>query len=114
MLFSTQDASVLIRKERLNAELDPQDDFTPLETSGKRIVAVPEKMARSFGKSFYEEKSMTDLIRQTAEEWKISLQGRLCSTGIRLDITPYEELKAFIQAELGDLFWEDNTNGQVP
>lgn len=114
MLFSTQDASVLIRKERLNAELDPQDDFTPLETSGKRIVAVPEKMARSFGKSFYEEKSMSDLIRQTAEEWKISLQGRLCSTGIRLDITPYEELKAFIQAELGDLFWEDNTNGQIP
>ena len=114
LLFSTQDASILIRKERLKAELNPEEDFTPLETSGKRVVAVPEQMARSFGKSFYEEKSMTDLIRQTAEEWKISLQGRLCSTGIRLNITPYEEIKAFIQEELGDLFWEENANGQVP
>ena len=85
-----------------------------METSGKRIVAVPEQMAHAFGKNFYEEKSMADLIRQTAEEWKISLQGRLCSTGIRLDITPYEELKAFIQQELGDLFWDDDANGQVP
>ena len=114
MLFSAQDASVLIRKERLKAELDPEEEFTPLETSGKRVVAVPEQMAHAFGKNFYEEKSMADLIRQTAEEWKISLEGRLCSTGIRLDITPYEELKAFIQEELGDLFWEDDTNGQVP
>lgn len=114
MLFSAQDASVLIRKERLKAELDPEEEFTPLETSGKRVVAVPEQMAHAFGKNFYEEKSMADLIRQTAEEWKISLEGRLCSTGIKLDITPYEKLKAFIQEELGDLFWEDDTNGQVP
>lgn len=114
ILFSSQDASVLIRKERLKAELNPQEDFTPLETSGKRIVAVPEQMARSFGKNYYEEKSMKDLVHQTAEEWKISLQGRLCSTGIRLDITPYEDLKIFIQEELGELFWEDGTNGQLP
>ena len=54
------------------------------------------------------------MLRQTAEEWQISLEGRLCSTGIHLDITPYEKLKAFIQEELGDLFWEEDTNGQVP
>ncbi len=114
MLFSALDASVLIRKEWLKAELDPEEDFTPLETSGKRVVAVPEQMAHAFGKNYYEEKSITDLIRQTAEEWQISLEGRLCSTGIHLNITPYEKLKAFIQEELGDLFWEEDTNGQVP
>ena len=109
MLFTTMDASILIRKDRLEAELE--DDCTPLETSGKRVAAVTEDMAHAFGKNFYEEKSMADLILQTAEEWKISLEGRLCSTGIQLNITPYEELKDFIQEELGDLFWEDNTNG---
>ena len=109
MLFTTMDASILIRKDRLEAELE--EDCTPLETSGKRVAAVTEDMAHAFGKNFYEEKSMADLIRQTAEEWKISLEGRLCSTGIQLNITPYEELKAFIQEELGDLFWEDNANG---
>ena len=109
MLFTTMDASILIRKDRLEAELE--EDCTPLETSGKRVAAVTENMAHTFGKNFYEEKSIEDLIRQTAEEWKISLEGRLCSTtGIQLSITPYEELKAFIQEELGDLFWEDNAN----
>ena len=109
MLFSTMDASILIKKERVEADME--EDCTPLETSGKRVAAVSENMAHSFGKNFYEEKSMADLIRQTADEWKICLEGRLCSTGVHLNITPYEELKAFIQEELGDLFWEDNANG---
>ena len=109
MIFTTMDASILIRKDCLEADFE--EDCTPLESRGKRVAAVPENMAHAFGKSFYEEKSMADLIRQTAEEWKISLEGRLCSTGIQLNITPYEELKAFIQEELGDLFWEDNANG---
>ena len=57
---------------------------------------------------------MTELIRQTAEEWKISMEGRLFSTGMKLNITPYEEIKAFIQEELGDLYWEEDVHGQVP
>lgn len=114
LLFTAVDASVLIRKEQLEAELDPDEDFIPLETSGKRVVAVPEERARAFGKNFYEEKSMAELIHQTPEEWKISMEGRLFSTGVRLNITPYEEIRAFIQEELGDLFWEDDIHGQVP
>ncbi len=114
LLFNSMDASVLIRRERLQAEMKSEEDFTPLETSGKRVVAVPEQMAHSFGKSFYEEKSITELIRQTPEEWKINMEGQLFNTGIHLNITPYEEIKAFIQEELGDLFWEDEANGQTP
>ena len=56
---------------------------------------------------------MEELVRQTPEEWKINLEGRLCSTGIQLNVTPYETLKAFIQEELGDLFGEDEANGQA-
>ena len=114
LLFTAVDASALIRRDRLEAEMDPEQAFTPLETSGKRVVAVPEQMAHTFGKNFYEEKSMTELIRQTAEEWKISMEGKLFSTGIKLNITPYEKIKAFIQEELGDLYWEEDIHGQVP
>lgn len=114
MLFAAADASVLIRKDILTAEMDPEEEFTPLETSGKRVVGVPEEMAHAFGKNFYEEKSMTELIRQTAEEWKISMEGRLFNTGTKLNITPYEDIKAFIQQELGDLYWEDEVNGPLP
>ena len=64
MIFTTMDASILIRKDRLEADLE--EDCTPLESRGKRVAAVPENMAHAFGKSFYEEKSMADLIRQTA------------------------------------------------
>ena len=114
MFFSTLDASVLIRKSRLEAEMNVNEDFTPLETSGKRIAAVTEQMAQAFGRNYYEEQSLAELVRQTPEEWKISLDGRLCDTGAKLNITPYEELKAFIMEELGDLFWEDDANGQIP
>ena len=114
LLFTAADASILVRKDRLEAELDPEEEFTPLETSGKRVVAVPEEMAHAFGKNYYEEKSMTELIRQTAEEWKISMEGKLFNTGLKLNITPYEDIRAFIQEELGDLYWEEEVNGQVP
>ncbi len=114
LLFTAADASILVRRDLLEAELDPEEEFAPLETSGKRVVAVPEQAAHAFGKNFYEEKSITELIRQTAEEWKISMEGKLFSTGMKLNITPYEEIKAFIQEELGDLYWEDDVHGRVP
>ena len=50
---------------------------------------------------------MTDLARQTREQWKIRIEGQLFNSGRRLNITPYEELRAFIAEELGDLFLED-------
>ena len=84
----------------------------PLNRSGKRIGAVSGDMTSAFGKDFYEEQSAEELVRQTPEKWKIRLEGRLCSTSQHLQITPYEELKAFIQEELGELFWEDEENGQ--
>lgn len=115
LLFTAADASVLIRPDRLPDEFRADEEgFTPLEKSGKRVVAVPEKAARAFGKSFYEEKSIEDLTKQTQEEWKISMEGQLFNTGIHLNITPYEEIKAFIQEELGELFWEDEANGPLP
>lgn len=112
MFFPTTDAVVLIRKNRLEGAMSEETDFTPLATRGKRVSAVSGEMGKSFGKDFYEEQTAAELVRQTPEEWKISLEGRLCSTGHRLHITPYKELKAFIREELGELFQEDEEDGQ--
>ena len=112
MFFSATDATVLIRKNLLERTVDNSEDFIPLSKRGQRIGAVSRQLSDSFGKNFYEEQTMTELIRQTPENWKIRLEGQLCSSSSRLKITPYEELKAFIQEELGELFWEEDVNEQ--
>lgn len=55
---------------------------------------------------YYEAKSMRDMVQQTREEWQTRIDGQLCSTGEKLNVTSYEELRAFIQQELGELFEE--------
>ena len=110
MFFSADDASVLIRRNLLERALDSTDTFTPLSKRGQRVGAISGEMGNAFGKDFYEEQTAADLIRQTPEKWKIRMDGQLCDSGSRLNITPYEELKAFIQEELGELFWEEDTS----
>lgn len=110
IIFTADGAGVLIRESHLRTETA----FIPLNRSGRRIGAISGDMTSTFGKDFYEEQSADELVRQTPENWKIRLEGKLCSIGQRLKITPYEELKAFIQEELGELFWEDEHHGRTP
>ena len=51
---------------------------------------------------------MNELARQTQEQWQIRIEGQLFNSGRRLNITPYEELRAFIAGELGEYFLEDD------
>ena len=108
-IFSTRDAGIYIKEQDLDETAGNISHSTTINRSGKRIGAVPGELSHSFGKDFYLEKSLTELSHLTKEEWQIRLDGQLCSTGKKLNVTPYEELKAFIQQELGDLFWEDET-----
>ena len=114
VIFSTSHAAVMIKENRLQAAPQEGAVISPLLRRGKRIGAVAGDMADTFGLNFYEEQTTAELIRQTPENWQIRLKGRLCGNGNRLNITPYEELKAFIQEELGELFWEEDINGQRP
>lgn len=111
VIFSTSHAAVMIRESTLQALEQSDITAAPLVKRGKRIGAVAGDMADSFGRDFYEEQTMADLIRQTPENWNIRLKGRLYDSGSRLNITPYEDLKTFIQGELGELFWEEDVNG---
>ena len=92
--------------------INSKDNSIPLIKRGQRIGAASEKMKDAFGKDFYEEQTAAELVRQTPENWKIRIEGQLCEITSRLQITPYEELKAFIQEELGELFWEDEMTEQ--
>lgn len=50
---------------------------------------------------------MTELRNLTRQEWQTRLAGQMVSTGTELQVTSYEELRSFIQEELGELFEED-------
>ena len=105
-VFSAKDASAFIHDD----DIELPDGITAFARSGKYIGALPAEYSSAFGKDFYTEQSLTDLSQMTKEEWQIRLEGQLCSTGRQFNITPYDEIKAFIQEELGNLFWEDEEN----
>lgn len=50
------------------------------------------------------EKSRRELTKLTKEQWQTGIEGRMCATGDKLNVTPYEELRSFIKAQLGELF----------
>ena len=105
-VFSAKDASAFIHDD----DIELPDGITAFARSGKYIGPLPAEYSSAFGKDFYTEQSLTDLSQMTKEEWQIRLEGQLCSTGRQFNITPYDEIKAFIQEELGNLFWEDEKN----
>lgn len=74
---------------------------------GKRIRGVVGDFGQGVGNGYYVEKSMTELRNLTRQEWQTRLAGQMVSTGTELQVTSYEELRSFIQEELGELFEED-------
>lgn len=76
--------------------------ISPLSTSGKRIRAIPQKLADSFGSDFYTHRySAASLETQNEEEWKLRIQGQLFETGEKLQVTGFDELKQYITEQLG-------------
>lgn len=106
-IFSANNAGVYIRTQTANLVTGESGASAPVYKAGKRVGAVPADLTRSFGRDFYTERSMSDLARQTREQWKIRIEGQLFNSGRRLNITPYEEIRAFIAEELGEFFLED-------
>ena len=103
-IFRIADAEAFLRPALLPAREggDPkQQDVTPLSVSGKRVRAVPQGWAHSFGSSYYaHQRELPSLEEQNEEEWKLRLEGRLYETGPRLHITSFDTLRSFIRQEL--------------
>lgn len=85
----------------------------PLMPSGKRIRAIPEAWANNFGKEFYiHEKSLSELERQSEEDWMLRLEGQIVASSERCNITSFAEIKAFIQEELKGIDMEEARNAR--
>lgn len=85
----------------------------PLMPSGKRIRAIPESWTNSFGKEFYiHEQSLSELERQSEEEWMLRLEGQIVASEKRCNITSFDEIKAFIQEELKGIVMEEARNAR--
>ena len=108
-IFNASDVGVYVKEQDIETATGLPAQDTTINRSGKYIGVVPAELSMTFGKEFYLERTLSELTHLTKEEWKIRLEGQLCSTGKQLKVTPYEELKAFIQEELGELFWEGET-----
>lgn len=108
-VFSNIDASVYIDKEQyLSAEgVDASGQL--LSQSGSRIRALSGNFENGVGKEYYVEMSMNEIAHLTKEQWQTRIEGQLCGSKDKLNVTPYEELRAFIKEELGELFEEVET-----
>ena len=105
-IFDAADAEALIRPGAIsNTETAPCDvTLQPLASAGKHIRAIPKEWTTSFGKQFYlYEQDAAALERQSEEDWKLRLEGRLFEAGKKLNVTGFEKLKTFIQQELGTI-----------
>lgn len=84
-------------------------EVKPLTQNGKLIRAIPQEWMNSFGKDYYQhEQSMAALVKQSEDEWKLQLQGRLYESGKRLNVTSYAELQSYIRQETGLINMEED------
>lgn len=85
----------------------------PLMSSGKRIRAIPEAWTNTFGKEFYiHEKSLTELEKQSEEDWMLRLEGQIVASEERCKITSFAEIKAFIRQKLKGINMEEAKNAR--
>ena len=104
------DSSILINKEEYLSNTDIDSPEKLLGVTGKCVRAVSGNFANNFGQEYYIEKSRRELFELTKEQWQTRIEGQMCSTGEKLNVTPYEELRSFIKQELGELFEEEDIN----
>lgn len=103
-IYAGTNASVYIKNNEVTVE-----DATGQNISrqGKCIRGVVGDFGQGVGNGYYVEKSMTELRNLTRQEWQTRLAGQMVSTGTELQVTSYDELRSFIEEELGELFEEE-------
>lgn len=108
-IFSDLNSSVLIDKDQYMYAEGVDASGQLLNRSGKHVRALSGDFGNALGKKYYEEMSMNEITHLTKQQWQTMIEGRLCCTKDKLNVTPYDELRAFIKEELGELFEEVET-----
>lgn len=100
-IFQVDDAEALLRPSVISYDgTDATSKVTPMLTSGKRIRAVPEKWASSFGAQYYVHQSVSSNIPRNEADWKLRMEGQLYESGLKLNVTSFDQLERYIQREL--------------
>ena len=107
-IFTDMESSMYIRKEDYFSSTGIDATGQLLNSSGKCVRAVSGDLGDTFGEDYYVEKSQKELEQLTKDQWQTRLEGQLCQSGDKLSVTPYEELRAYIQEQLGEFFEEVN------
>ena len=106
-VFDAEDSEAFVQSFVLPVQETTEEgtnDLLPVTFSGKRIRAIPEAWTNTFGKDFYEyELSLAALEAQSEQDWKLRLEGRLFETGRKINVTGFDELKAYIKTELSGI-----------
>ena len=105
-VYTQYDSCAYISKEKYFSAIGTEVEGQILNGSGKCIKAVTGNMGNALGTDYYIEKSRWELTHLTKEQWQTRIEGQMCATGDKLNVTPYEELRKFIKDQLGDLFEE--------
>jgi hypothetical protein len=73
-----------------------------LSYQGRNVRAIQAEWFNSFGKQFYfHEQTLIELESQSERDWKLRMEGTTFNAGKKLNVTGFDELKAYIWKELG-------------
>lgn len=103
-LFDLSEPEIFIQSYLMTGADTPaggHGGLSPLSISGKRIRAVPKKLADRFGSDFYSHRlTSSSMEPQSEDAWKLWLEGQLFETGEKLQVTKFDEMQRFIIDQL--------------
>lgn len=100
-IFDVANSSVYLTPYSVPINSDKNSPVKIFTRKGKRIHAIPEAWTESFGKKYYlHEQTLEELNNQSEKEWQLRLKGQLVETSKTLQVTNFEEIKAYINEEL--------------
>lgn len=104
-IFEAENSEAYLNRQMINISDDGESEtLNPLTAVGNSVRAIPGSWTENFGKDFYlHEQPIKELLAQSEADWQLRLQGKLYDTGKTLKVTPFEELKAYIEQELKDI-----------
>lgn len=106
-LFDLSEPEIFIQSYLMTGTDSPASGhggLSPLSISGKRVRAVPKKLADRFGSDFYAHRlASSSMEPQDEEAWKLWLEGQLFETGEKLQVTKFDEMQRFIIDQLSSV-----------
>ena len=106
-IFDLSEPEVFIQSYLMTGTDSPisgDGELSPLSVSGKRVRAVPKKLADRFGSDFYSHRLTSSSPElQSEDAWKLWLEGQLFETGEKLRVTQFDEMQRFIAEQLAPI-----------